>query len=49
MLQETVFAISAMNLLSGSLHFVTALVSAMPVLNLFLRIILKQIFKRREE
>ena len=49
MLPETVSAFSAINLQSGSLHFVDSHESTTSALNLFLRIILKQVFKRRQE
>lgn len=47
MLLKTVFVISAVNLQSGSLHFVDPHESTTSVLNLFLRIILKEVFKKK--
>lgn len=47
--RDSVFAISAVKLLSGSLHFVDTHESTTSALNLFLRIILKQIFKKEDK
>lgn len=47
--RDSVFAISAVTLLSGSLHTVNAHESATSAFNLFLGIMLKQVFKRRQE
>lgn len=53
--RDSVFAISAVKLLSGSLHFVdtpesttSAFRSEKEVPSLFLRIVLKQIFKKED-
>lgn len=47
--RNSIFTISAVDLLSGSLHFVDAHESTTSALNLFLRIILKQVLKRSQE